>query len=723
LTSVPAQHGATLPRHFDQIRAAIVYKRLRPERLRINLSLGVMSESVDSGVSNRLTRIFASAWHTAGSPRAFAKLIAKPAAMLAAFAFAFVWTSRQAQSSTALTGAWASLVLFGLCGWGLVWSRIALPGVRVSLPLAAAYGVALNCALGGVLTALGWISAALLQAMTLLGLLALVATVRPRRAGLRLLMLHAARHARLKWPLWLCGGFATYWLVRRAIWSTDLFDFNINDDFVAYFSYPRRMLDTGGFSDPFSFRRMGAYGGQSFLQALILSKTNDPYRLQVFDTGICEVIVAGMVATYARKNVTAKIATLLAVLLLVTLPNLRINSASAMSGVVLIAGIMQTRDLALRDGKPHATGFAVTLAGLGAALCTLRQNYMPTAAALLGVIFIGNLLSTRKAGERRKAWLAFAVAAVASIAVLAPWAVSAFHSNHSFLFPIVKGNFNSAFELSGYNTLKLLGGRLWTQLGYTEQVRTLPLFALAGLLAAQQLKGSGYTALVLASIVGFTTTIVGFPIATAPDASRYYFANAVALALFSLPAIGARLDARHRGLRVPFALALLAIVLHLHDIKDIQPPGYSHSASLSATDEDPHRKEYAAAQQAIPRGARTLAMVEKPFWLDYARNTIDLIDIPGAASPAPGAPWLESSRALESYLVAQKIRYIVYIKPEVAQDLYRRDQWVAMRNSSIPFFATMSTYMLAVMNSFAELSRKRGPVFEGERLVVVHLSE
>jgi hypothetical protein len=651
-----------------------------------------------------------------------ARALVLPSLSLLVSSFAYVWVLRQDKLTTTLTMVWSALVTASFCGWGRLWSRVVLPGVRISWPLAGAVGIGLYCVVGGVLLALGIVSRGLLLVLVASGLLATCVLLGPpRRSPLRALRAFV-RRVRTRWPLWLCGAFVVFWLGKRVLWASELFDYNINDDFTAYFTYPRRMLDTGAFNDPFSFRRLGAYGGQSFLHALFLAGTGDPYRLQVFDTGVCELLVAGMLLVYARRNATAKAAALLGCLLLITLPNLRINAASAMSGVVLIAAVVQVYEAVVREQRLLSRGAAVTIGLLAAALCTLRQSYLATAAPLLAVLFLGNLFAAKRGEERRGGWIALGSAAAACVLGLAPWGLVAHVSSGSFLFPLVKGNFNPAYVLSGYDKLEQFGARLWSQIGYVEGVRTLPLFALAGLLAIQAKIGFGYMGLVLSSIVGFVAIVAGFPVAPHGDAARYYFANAVVLGVFTVPVIGAALHARRPAMRLPFLLAVLALVFHLHEIKDISRPGYTHSGTLDADGlVDLHRKEYQAAQQAIPAGEGILAMVEKPFWFDFGRNNIDLVDVPGAASPPPGAPYLEGPEKLRRYLLQRKIRYVVYIRFEIAQDLYRRDQWVSMSGPGTGFFQTLARYSLAAMDSIEAFSRQYRRVFQGERLVVVDL--
>ncbi len=66
---------------------------------------------------------------------------------------------------------------------------------------------------------------------------------------------------------------------------------------MAYRSYIRQFLDTGTLLDGFSFRRVGAYGGQSLLQAFVLALSNRD-RVHILDNGICLLLTFGLITGY-----------------------------------------------------------------------------------------------------------------------------------------------------------------------------------------------------------------------------------------------------------------------------------------------------------------------------------------------------------------------------------------------------------------------------------------
>ena len=97
--------------------------------------------------------------------------------------------------------------------------------------------------------------------------------------------------------------------------------FNPWDDNMAYRSFIRQFLDTGTLTDGFSFRRVGAYGGISLLQAMVLAMT-DRDRVHIMDNGICLLAAVGLITGYrgsSRSGLRAA-PVLVAGLLFLTLP-------------------------------------------------------------------------------------------------------------------------------------------------------------------------------------------------------------------------------------------------------------------------------------------------------------------------------------------------------------------------------------------------------------------
>jgi len=65
-------------------------------------------------------------------------------------------------------------------------------------------------------------------------------------------------------------------------------------------------------------------------------------------------------------------------------------------------------------------------------------------------------------------------------------------------------------------------------------------------------------------------------------------------------------------------------------------------------------------QEAAPPGATILATLRMPFLLDFARNRVFMMSLPGFSSPPPGLPIDEGAAAVAHYLLNHHVRYLAY---------------------------------------------------------------
>src|SRR4029077_16327260 len=131
---------------------------------------------------------------------------------------------------------------------------------------------------------------------------------------------------------------------------------------------------TGTFLDPFSVRRMASYGGQSYLQALVQLPLLDT-QLPLFDQGLCLLLLLALVLGFAREAPqVSRLAFLLLSLFILMLAEIRVNSASEVSGAVGFVALYRTMVLVERNGIRRLRG-ALLIALPAALIATLRQNY------------------------------------------------------------------------------------------------------------------------------------------------------------------------------------------------------------------------------------------------------------------------------------------------------------------------------------------------------------
>jgi hypothetical protein len=128
-------------------------------------------------------------------------------------------------------------------------------------------------------------------------------------------------------------------------------------------------------------------------------------------------------------------------------------------------------------------------------------------------------------------------------------------------------------------------------------------------------------------------------------------------------------------------------------------------------------------QSKIPAGERMLVMLDDAYWFDFKRNRIDLIDLPGAASPPPGMP-LDDDERLVSYLADQGYRYLAFVRSTSSKSLYRRDHWTKIRNSAKAeeIWRRSAPYYLDTFDRLDGLAKSRRVLYDDGSMVALDLA-
>jgi hypothetical protein len=130
---------------------------------------------------------------------------------------------------------------------------------------------------------------------------------------------------------------------------------------------------------------------------------------------------------------------------------------------------------------------------------------------------------------------------------------------------------------------------------------------------------------------------------------------------------------------------------------------------------------YTHVQDAIPRGERVAVMLDDAAYLDYARNPIVNLDLPGYASPAPGQPFFQGSEKLAEYFRALSIHWIVFVRPDRSRYQYRRDYWISQMTDEHDVFRPFAPYIIDTVDSLTDLATKHRVAFEERGVIVVDL--
>jgi hypothetical protein len=177
---------------------------------------------------------------------------------------------------------------------------------------------------------------------------------------------------------------------------------NPYDDDICYTPFVRRLLDAGDLIEPFSFRRLSAFGGQTVLSALAAVR-GSLANIYLVDHGLCQLITIALMVGLLRARGVDRLIGALLVLVVALMPDASINTASYWSGAALFLALYRTVAEAAVDAPRR-----LALAGLvAAAACTLRQNYLPVAIGFLALVLVFRIrrpiVSTLRAD--RRLWL------------------------------------------------------------------------------------------------------------------------------------------------------------------------------------------------------------------------------------------------------------------------------------------------------------------------------
>jgi len=633
---------------------------------------------------------------------------------------------------------WGLVVLAGFAGWGAVASRLfgvslnttgpACAVVAVDWGLYAGWGMAMLIAVGGVLSLAGVGVAPLLMALVLAGAAFFVATAvmghwknggqdggRGRGTGI-------SRAALL-----VLGVAAAVLLVRYAA-AVSFTGTNCADDDIAYFTFVSRLLETGTLVEPYSLRRLSGFGGQTLLQSLVVLAGSVEQGF-LLDRGIAVIVSFGLVAGYLRTNgVGAATAYTVALILTAILPFPLGNSSGHISGQVLFLTLFRTLERA-RPGDGSGKPKSLWLVGLvAAAASSLKAPFLVAASLTVFLFWVIQVAESRPAGQgvwARHGKALFHLGASALV-FLGPWMALLQRSSGTILFPLFQGNHRTGFgdTYSGALDFSGLAGFLG---GFFVDPR-VALFLVPLILHIFRRGSPAGLALYGATLITAILTVATLTYDDIPTLHRYVapYLNAafIATVIFFLADVlrgaGANLvnhPAARLGQGLLFALVIvLSPVVMSHDVARLKD---SWGKTILNAEE---RLAYSKMQSAIPAGKKVLAVIGHPFVLDYRRNTIFNIDVPGGASPAPGMPYFRGPKALKGYLLGQSIGYIAHRDFDLPGGcIYNRKLWNSKGVADHPMWGSQGKFYLDFMDNVQALGEAGEKVYRGRVLKVIKL--
>jgi hypothetical protein len=577
-------------------------------------------------------------------------------------------------ASSVGSALWGLALLAAFVGWGRWIAKSLRLRERTHFGLELAWGFAATLAMGGWLCWLGVAVRPVLATWVALGLSGWL--VRGARTG-------AAPVADAPG---LRVGFALLCAVLLGLgYATGLLDprYKGPDDHTAYFLHARQILETGTLLEPFSFRRMASYGGQSFLHALVLVVA-PVGQLNLLDKGICRVAVGvallGHVLARPSRSLLAAAAV---VYVAIAYQDIALNTSSIFSGALAFAGLWMTLEACRSDpSRPIANG---ALTGLAiAATLPLRQNYLLACAAM---VLLEHASRLRAGRDRRQAQELLAAGAGAALCA-GGWALLQLESSGTPLYPLLRGFANPAWSgvLSAHSLAELVdaAGKF---VGWPILAVQLVVAVLALATVDRSPRTTSLAPLATSALIAFAAHCWFLAHVHPEDLARYSAAFLLPTALFaSARSVEALVQVRglgalrERRVWLP-SLQLLLLLLLLPPWSRLPERVRVLGAEIAILPRVPdpaaRARRLERLQRAAPAGERLLVMVDDPHLLDLRRNEVASLDLPGAVGPPPG-PWaIETPRGLVGYLRRLGYTWLAAARPERAPHWspYARGRW------------------------------------------------
>ncbi len=550
------------------------------------------------------------------------------------------------------------LIYLSFVGWGQL---IVNNEEDTDFAMAAAYGMAGACVIGGILNWFHLISPHSIQIFLAVGILSWVVRVAKKHKKIRC-------SARIAFALFGQNKgaaiiFGILLLITFAHGSLPLQ--NAQDDNHAYLVFPHQMLETGHIGDdPFNERRLGVFGGQSFLNAMILTFVSHK-QVRAFDAvaGWLVFIMLVMVHGYRHKL------PYLSLLLLLSLWHWAIPPPVNISSQMTAAALFYAFLCRFQEPGLHVSiKEIIKTAILVAALCSLK------ATNIAGLAFLGTFVFLLDRRIRFTEGLQQGIkVAAAGLILVSPWMFAMHQSSGTFFFPLLGHGTHTSWEQGAAILSIRMQDVNWAYLGsiilsplltpvlssgililllrllkYKEYLRDINPAAVSALLAA-----------VLGSLCLSFMSLGIFRYSYALNFAAFIFLVTETLSNTSFHSQNS-MEKQHR-----YWLVWLVIAFYMGATWPIGLDSLANkTAAISNFTADALRQFprsiITTAQKSTPPGSSIMVALSHPYHMDFSRNQVFVIDHAGNAGPDQGLPVSGRAEELAAYLRKQKINYLIY---------------------------------------------------------------
>ena len=631
-----------------------------------------------------------------------------------------------------LSLGWGLLVFLAFIGWGSLLGLVTGNRGLFDWGHRAALGMALLVVLGGVLNLLHVISPGLCIAIVVAGAVTAANEIRlkvPLIASLSARIIEIFRKdlytslicLALLIAIALVGSFR----FMGHGWET--WSYNGHDDLHAYLVFPQKMLQTGTIGDdPFSQRRVETgLGGQSFLHALILAGSGNE-SLDTLDPGIALLILAGIFIGIGRRFKIPPAPIFLLILAAYCAPYPKVNTTSLVTCVALMVCFLELGLQGILPNPKLKQPLLITSL-LIAGLCSLKNSFVPTVILFVLISALGTSILQPKI--RRRMLHDTLLLILLSSAFLLPWMISLYQSSGTLYFPIL----GKGFHGSRYGNL-IFNPYHWWDVEYLS-------VTLKGVFA--QFWAIGLVFIIVVSTKAGTITrqnapaLLGLLIASLAQATvldfstigehRYSFPSGyAAFLILMLWALSVKARARVNPFSVTttvaFCIFFAGPVIRFQELanyKGVLLGNISDAISGRRLHTPAETAQYQHLLDSVPEGAIVLTRLDRPYLLNFHRNTIWLADYPGGASLPPGLPYRKGPQALADYLLSAGIRYIAYSYANSAN--FGDDFKSRLEPGQSPWFRSSAELTYDFQDNLVLLGRSRLRLYDDGKNFVLDL--
>jgi hypothetical protein len=488
------------------------------------------------------------------------------------------------------------------------------------------------------------------------------------------------------------------------------FQVDPNDDLTGYLVYPHQILQSGTLIEPFSFQRAGTFGGQAFLQALVMVVGGERNG-HVPDRGIAMIVLAGIFwGQLVRGHNWRRILGLLLLLAFLLIPVPRISTHGAMVGGCFIVASICTI-ARLPSGKISLS----TLIPVGL-LCAAATSIRPTFALLLalwfsGMIFVA-LFSTNRAEIIRRYLIISAIAAL----VISPFSALLYKSNGTPMIPPFNGFVDKQYQIHSYENFQ---EDLKAIVNFTASPAAMSLLLLAAV-AFCFASNSADRVILVAAVGSMAFVLYKFSAQSYVDMFRFAYPLLVpsvfcillkALNEIKVPSSGKSFFITPKTLSICTVISLLFIATAFGSQALNEIHAQFATLPIQAKAEQGFfdasvKKSYTELQSKVPPGESILTIVDGAYLMDFARNPVYSINVIGGSAPPPGIPFSQGPEALRSYFLKQGIRYMICVDFNNAVLLYTRRLWTTQTRPERFYQVTWKPRFTDFMNNIDDLDKK-----------------